>query len=165
MLSTVIVSGLASASTRWWRRREPGPGIGRPAGRTHFLCSHRVQCWALWARKQEKLWLVVIALSLSSTHHLKTHSQLGMVLPNETGKTVITVPLPLLWVGFSICKRNSYFITLLLLYILNRDEKKVPRFCTIKVPTAQCKNTSSQISTALIILLIKAQTCYQQNEL
>lgn len=39
-------------------------------------------------------------------------SRLGMVLPNETVKTAITVPLPLFGVGFSICKRNSCVTTL-----------------------------------------------------
>lgn len=105
MLSTVIVSGPAPASTRWWRRREPGPGTGRTAGCMRFLCSHRVQCWALWARREEKLWLVLIALLFSWAHHLKIHSQLGMELPNEAIETAITVPL-LFWIGFSICQRT-----------------------------------------------------------
>lgn len=111
MLSTVIVPGLASASTHWWRRREPGPGIDRPTGRTRFLCSHRVQCWRLWARKQEKLWLALIALSPSSTHYLKTNIQLYMELPNETVKTAITKPLLLFGVGYTMGLRNILHTT------------------------------------------------------
>lgn len=147
MLSTVIVSGLASASTRWWRRREPGPGIGRPAGRMRFLCSHRVQCWPLWARKQEKLWLALIALSISSTHHWKTHSQLCMVFPNETVKTAITAPLPLFWVGYSMCKRNSYVTPLLLFYILSTGGRSSQILYNVKYSiTVQVLHFNSHLS-------------------
>lgn len=55
MLSTVTVSVLAPASTCWWRRRAPGPGIDRPAGRTRSLCSRTARCWPLWRERREPL--------------------------------------------------------------------------------------------------------------
>ena len=55
--------GGSSASTRWWRWREPGSGTSRPAEPGRFLYSHRVPCWVLWAGRQEKHWLVLIAVS------------------------------------------------------------------------------------------------------
>lgn len=82
-LDSHCVRAPSSASTSWWWRREPGSGIGRPGGRARCPCSHRAQCWALWAgNKKKKLPLVAIARSLSplTNPHSANHNAAPNVL-------------------------------------------------------------------------------------